>query len=151
MAMSVSQGFLLALIGILFLKPDELRRMARTAGQWITKIRRMSNEFKSELIREADLQDLRDQVRQFKSNITESIDDLKYTLDEPHSCPGGENDESRPHEMAEKTAPDDAESVQDADSIQTGESAESAACLTATKTLPGKDEQDPENEIRNES
>ena len=151
MAMSVSQGFLLALIGIIFLKPDELRRMARTAGQWITKIRGMSNDCTSELIREADLQDLRDQGEQFKSNITESIDDLEFTLDEPHSCPGGENDESGLDETAAKTPPDDAESVQDADSIQTGESAESAACLTATKTLPGKDGQDPENEIRNES
>ena len=80
LGLSFSELALLAFIGILFLKPDELRRMARKAGGWMSDVQRMSREFTRELVREADLQDLRDEVRKIKT-------DIRNTLDAPEAGP----------------------------------------------------------------
>jgi sec-independent protein translocase protein TatB len=80
----------IAMIGVLaliILGPERLPGVARTAGAWMGKARRMMNEIKSDIkneLNEADLNDLkniRDDIQQagdsFKSQLEEGEDKLK--------------------------------------------------------------------------
>ncbi len=51
-----------AAIAVLILGPDEVRRLAKVAGKWMGEVRRMSDEFTSELKREAELLDIREKT-----------------------------------------------------------------------------------------
>lgn len=67
--MGLPEGLLLALIAVLFLRPNELRSIARKAGYWISEMRRMSAEFTGELSREADLMELRETAREIEKDL----------------------------------------------------------------------------------
>ena len=49
MNIGFAEGLVIALIAVLLIKPEELRVAARTAGRWMREMRKMSNEFMSEL------------------------------------------------------------------------------------------------------
>ena len=77
--MGMMELIFLALIAALFFKPDELRRAARKMGQWSTEIRKMSREFTSELMREADIVELREEAHKIEKDISREM----AALDEP--------------------------------------------------------------------
>ena len=66
--MSMGEIFVLLVVGIVVVGPKNLPSMMRTAGQWITKIRRMSTDLRSqsgidELIRQEGLEKEIQQIR----------------------------------------------------------------------------------------
>lgn len=69
MNIGFAEGLVIALIAVLLIKPEELRVAARTAGRWMREMRKMSNEFMSELSREADLSDLREETKKIEQEI----------------------------------------------------------------------------------
>lgn len=69
MDFSLGELLLFAFIGIIFLKPDEIRKIARTAGRWMGEVQRMSREFTSELTREFDLDEFRQTARELKEQL----------------------------------------------------------------------------------
>jgi len=78
---------MIGVLALLILGPERLPGVARTAGAWMGKARRMMNEIKSDIkseLNEADLDELkniRDDIQQagdtFKSQIEEGEDKLK--------------------------------------------------------------------------
>jgi Sec-independent protein translocase protein TatA len=54
MEVGIGQLLLIALIAVIVMKPDELRRSMSALGRWMGQMRRLSREFTSELSREAD-------------------------------------------------------------------------------------------------
>jgi sec-independent protein translocase protein TatB len=56
---------LIGVVALIFIGPKELPAVLRTAGQWMTRIRRMASEFQGqfqEALREAEMADLKKQV-----------------------------------------------------------------------------------------
>lgn len=72
--------FLLCLLGVLFLKPDEFRSMIRQLGKWSAEMRKMSREFTSELAREADFDEIRDSARKIEDQLLKSGIDTEGEL-----------------------------------------------------------------------
>ncbi len=72
--------FLLCLLGVLFLKPDEFRSMIRQLGKWSVEMRKMSREFTSELAREADFDEIRDSARKIEDQLLKSGIDTEGEL-----------------------------------------------------------------------
>ena len=52
--MGFGELLLLILVGVIFLKPTDLRQAASTAGRWMRQVRGLSQEFTREWGREAD-------------------------------------------------------------------------------------------------
>ena len=84
--MAMTELLFLALIAALFFKPDELRRAARKMGKWTSEIRKMSREFTSELIREADIVELREEAHKIEKDISREM----AALDDPIPADGRE-------------------------------------------------------------
>lgn len=64
-----------AIVAIVVIGPKDLPRALRTAGQWIGKMRRMSNHFRSgieTMIREAELADMEKEWREKNAAIMEA-------------------------------------------------------------------------------
>ncbi|TNC81618.1 MAG: twin-arginine translocase subunit TatB [Oleiphilus sp.] len=81
-------GFLelviIAVIGLLVLGPERLPVAARKAGRWVGKARRMVNQFSSEIDRQIEAEELREQLKaQGESlNIEEDIKKIQSTVNE---------------------------------------------------------------------
>lgn len=69
MGLGLGELLLLAFLGILFLKPAELRRTAKMLGRWMAEMRRMSHEFTSELTREVDFSE----IKKIKSDLEGAV------------------------------------------------------------------------------
>lgn len=61
--------FLCGVIALLVLGPERLPAAARTAGHWIGKARRLTRQFSEELDRQVKAEEIREQLRQEKSDI----------------------------------------------------------------------------------
>ncbi|MEX2644334.1 MAG: Sec-independent protein translocase protein TatB [Acetobacterales bacterium] len=65
--LSWAEMAVIAAVAIVVIGPKELPRVLRTVGQWVRRLRRMASEFQDsvdEMVREADLDDLRNRVEQ---------------------------------------------------------------------------------------
>lgn len=72
----------IGLVALIVIGPKDLPRVLHTVGKWVRKARSLARDFQSsvdEMVREAELEDLRKQVQQAKSlNLKDQIAD---TLD----------------------------------------------------------------------
>ena len=60
-----SELLLIGVVALIVIGPKELPGVLRTSGQWMTKVRRMANEFQNQFqdaMREAELADLKKEV-----------------------------------------------------------------------------------------
>lgn len=66
-------GFLelvvVAVVALLVFGPERLPRVARDAGRWVGRARRMVNQFSSEMQRQVELEELREQLRQHGGSL----------------------------------------------------------------------------------
>lgn len=70
-----SKLLIIAVVALIVIGPKDLPRVLRQVGQMVTKLRRMAGEFQGqfmEAMKEADLQDLKDEVTKLKN--TASLD-----------------------------------------------------------------------------
>ena len=72
----------LAVIGVLLLGPEQTSKYAYKLGCWIRDVQKMSREFSSELTREAELDDIRNETKKKERAIVTTgqefkADDLK--------------------------------------------------------------------------
>jgi sec-independent protein translocase protein TatB len=86
----------IAAVAIIFIGPKDLPGAIRTVAQWLRKAREMAGEFQrgvDEMVREAELADVRKQVEQVATGLT---DDVKKSMDEVKSSidPTGELEKS---------------------------------------------------------
>ena len=75
-----SELVVIAIVALIVIGPKELPGVLRTAGLWITKVRRMASEFQGqfqEAMREAEMADLKKQV----DEIADSARDLTAQFD----------------------------------------------------------------------
>ena len=94
--LSWAEMAVIAAVVIVVIGPKELPRVLRTIGQWVRRLRRMASEFQDsvdEMVREADLDDLRNRVEQSspKRLQKEFVDAL-----DPERSDGGQRKESGP-------------------------------------------------------
>ncbi|GEM_PF-4580537 len=73
MDIGLAEGVFLALIAVILLRPEELRRAARTAGRWMRDIRKLSQEFTTELMREAQVEEWREEMAKIGGDIEREI------------------------------------------------------------------------------
>jgi sec-independent protein translocase protein TatB len=78
----------IAAVAIIFVGPKDLPGAIRTVAQWLRKAREMAGEFQrgvDEMVREAELADVRKQVEQVATGLTEdvkkSMDEVKGSID----------------------------------------------------------------------
>ena len=78
--------FICGVIALLVLGPERLPGAARAAGHWIGKARRMTRQFSEELDRQVKAEEIRERLRQEKSeigyediqkNVQEALDEAK--------------------------------------------------------------------------
>lgn len=104
MNIGFAEGLVIALIAVLLIKPEELRVAARTAGRWMREMRKMSNEFMSELSREADLSDLREETKKLEREIG-SMDISEVDEQMENYLQGDVEDASTERDATEDVAP----------------------------------------------
>ncbi|MCB2102335.1 MAG: twin-arginine translocase subunit TatB [Rhodobacterales bacterium] len=71
--------FIIAGLAVIVIGPKDLPKAMKTAAFWVRKIRGMAREFQSgveDMVREAELQELRDQVKDGSSSISEKIEKM---------------------------------------------------------------------------
>ena len=67
----------IAMVAILVVGPKDLPRLMRTVGQWVAKIRRMASHFQAgvdEMIRQAELEDLRKDLNAMKRDLNRPVE-----------------------------------------------------------------------------
>ena len=121
---------IIGVVALLVIGPKELPAVLRQLGQWMTKIRRMANDFQSqfqEAMREAEMADLKKQV----DTLTSGFDPMETVRreietavdDKPPSALA--TSESAPSNVA--AAPADAPSAYAPGASDTGSTAETPA------------------------
>lgn len=71
-----SELVVIGVVALIAIGPKELPGVLRMAGQWIGKVRRMAGEFQSqfqEALREAEMEDLKQQVDEIKESATRDL------------------------------------------------------------------------------
>jgi len=75
---------IIGVVALLVIGPKELPAVLRQLGQWMTKIRRMANEFQGqfqEAMREAEMADLKKQFDETTSSLTSALDPSGFKTD----------------------------------------------------------------------
>ena len=75
---------IIGVVALLVIGPKELPGVLRQLGQWMTKIRRMANEFQGqfqEAMREAEMADLKKQFDETASSFTSALDPTGFKTD----------------------------------------------------------------------
>jgi len=74
---------LIAVVALLVFGPEKLPGIARSAGQWVGRIRRYITTVKQEVDRELQLQEIRDTIQQSDQNsLHEFIEETKTGLND---------------------------------------------------------------------
>ncbi len=87
---------IIATVALVVIGPKDLPRVLRQLGQMVTRVRRMAGEFQSQFMdamKEADIQELRDEVAKLKDSATLDVDfnpgkDIKAHLDDAMNMVG---------------------------------------------------------------
>jgi sec-independent protein translocase protein TatB len=71
-----SEMLVLAVVALVVLGPERLPKVARTAGEWMGKLRRYVDDVKSDINRQMELSELKD----LKSQVTDAARDLESSV-----------------------------------------------------------------------
>lgn len=71
-----SKLLVIALLALVVLGPERLPRVAKQAGQWLSKMRRYVDDVKSDFARQADMEEL----RKLQSDVTSAAQTLKDSV-----------------------------------------------------------------------
>ena len=145
-----SEIALIAVVAVVVIGPKDLPDAVRGVARGIQKLRRMAGEFQGhldEVVREAKLEDVRDQIRDIrnfdlKSTIEKHVDadgEITRTFrDDPFRAPPPPTADAAPAAGTESSLPDGAPPV-DATTPAPEVTAVSAAADTPDATPPGPD------------
>ena len=87
-----TEMLVIAAVAIVVIGPKDLPRALRTAGQFIGKARGMARDFQrhvDDMVRESELDDLRQKANAFKSDPTNFVDNTIAKPDEETDPTGG--------------------------------------------------------------
>jgi sec-independent protein translocase protein TatB len=76
-----SELFVIVIVALVVVGPKDLPKLMRTAGQWAGRARAMADQFKrsfDDMARQTELDELRNQVSQLRSEATKPMTDLDY-------------------------------------------------------------------------
>ena len=73
---------LIAIVALLVFGPEKLPGVARTAGLWIGRARRLVTTVKQDIDRELHLQEMRDTIKQSDQNVHQFLEETKTGLNE---------------------------------------------------------------------
>ncbi len=73
---------IIAVIALIVFGPEKMPGVARTAGLWIGRIRRMVTTVRQEVDRELQLQEMRDAIQQSDQNVHQFLEETKTGLNE---------------------------------------------------------------------
>ena len=103
---SFMEMLIVAIAALVVIGPERLPKVARQAGQWVTKMRRYVDDVKSDFNRQIELSELRDlkkdveeAARSIEGSVGGAVNDMKSSFDEvQHSlgAPGGDEGGSTP-------------------------------------------------------
>ena len=143
-----SEIALIAVVAVVVIGPKDLPDAVRGIARGIQKLRRMAGEFQGhldEVVREAKLEDVRDQIRDIrnfdlKSTIEKAVDDdgsiTRTFRDDPFRAPPPPTSDAAPAAGTESSLPDGAPPA-DATTPAPEVTAVSAAADTPDATPPG--------------
>jgi sec-independent protein translocase protein TatB len=121
---SWTEFLLIGIVALVVIGPKELPGVMRTMGQWTRKVRGMAAEFQGqfqEAMREAEMADLKKQVDDMASDLT-NLDPLKSVREDVEGM-GKEIEKSLAEPKGQEAAP----SVEEAAAQLVGQSAEQIA------------------------
>jgi len=85
---SFTEMLIVAVAALVVIGPERLPRVARQAGQWVTKRRRYVDDVKSDFNRQIELSELRelkrnveDAARSIEGSVGGAVDDMKSSFD----------------------------------------------------------------------
>ena len=85
---SFTEMLIVAIAALVVIGPERLPRVARQAGQWITKMRRYVDDVKSDFNRQIELSELRDlkknvedAARSIEGSVGGAVSDMKSSFD----------------------------------------------------------------------
>jgi sec-independent protein translocase protein TatB len=85
-----SELFVIGIVALLVLGPEELPRAMRKAGQWAAKARGMARHFQAgidEMVRQSELDDLRKQLRETQSKVQSEVAAINRDISGPMEAP----------------------------------------------------------------
>ena len=85
---SFMEMLIVAVAALVVIGPERLPKVARQAGQWVTKMRRYVDDVKSDFHRQIELSDLRDlkkdveeAARSIEGSVGGAVSDMKSSMD----------------------------------------------------------------------
>ncbi len=85
---SFTEMMVIAAIALVVIGPERLPKVARTAGQWVTKLRRYVDDVKSDFNRQVELSELKnlrgqveDAARSIEGEVKGSVSDAQAAFD----------------------------------------------------------------------
>ena len=78
---SFMEMLIVAIAALVVIGPERLPKVARQAGQWVSKMRRYVDDVKSDFNRQLELSELRD----LKKDVEEAARSIEAGLDKPVS------------------------------------------------------------------
>lgn len=96
---SFTEMLIVAIVALVVIGPERLPRVARQAGNWVTRMRRYVDDVKSDFNRQIELSELRDlkknvedAARSIEGSVGNAVSDMKSSFDsvqESLQSPGG--------------------------------------------------------------
>ncbi|MGE0801353.1 MAG: Sec-independent protein translocase protein TatB [Lautropia sp.] len=96
---SFTEMLIVAVVALVVIGPERLPKVARQAGQWITKLRRYVDDVKSDFNRQIELSELRslkkdveDAAKSIEGSVTGAVSDVRSSFDSVNQAlqePGG--------------------------------------------------------------
>ncbi|MGE0312029.1 MAG: Sec-independent protein translocase protein TatB [Lautropia sp.] len=85
---SLTEMMIVGVVALVVIGPERLPKVARQAGQWVTKLRRYVDDVKSDFNRQIELSELKDiknqvqeAARNFEGSVKSAVADTQATLD----------------------------------------------------------------------
>lgn len=124
-----SELLVLAAVAIIFVGPKDLPRMMRTVGQYVSKARAMARDFQNsfeDLARETELEELRNEVSELRTQAVAPIRSLQQEMNKPVkiggagtvAAPARAEDEQKAALDTSDLSPVMAEAVREAEAVE---------------------------------